>query len=80
MRRGFPHTLSQELVVFLGLIDVILTSDDLPRKTLEVIRTFTVRGILHDLVCSELLQCEVGEAVDVIKDPKSYQGLHRIWV
>ena len=74
----FPCTSGPEPIVFLGLIAVIPTSDDLPEKTLEVVGAFTIRGILHSIVCSELLQHEVREAVDVVKDPKRYQRLHHV--
>ena len=35
-------------------------------------------GVLHGIMCSELLQREVREAVDAVKDPEYHQGLHRI--
>ena len=78
MRRGFPRTFGPEPIVFLGLIVVIPTSDDLPRKALEVVGAFTIGGILHGIVCSEFLQCEVREVVDAVKDPECYQGLHHV--
>ena len=80
LRRGFPRTPSPKPKVFLGLIVIILTSDDLPRKTLDVIWAFTVWRILHGIVCSEVVQSEVREAVDAVKDPERHQGLHRIQV
>ena len=37
-------------------------------------------GILHGIVCSELLQCEVKEAINVVNDLERYQGLHRVQI
>ena len=59
-------------VVFLGLVNVVSTSNDLPRKTLEIIGVFIVRGVLHSIMSSELLQREVREAVDAVKDPERH--------
>ena len=78
LRRGFSGTSGPKPIVFLGFIAVILTSDDLPRKTLEVIGAFTIWEILHGKVFSEFLQHEVGEAIEAVKDPECYQGLHRL--
>ena len=75
---GFPCTFGPKPVVFPGLVVVVPTSDDLPRKTLEVIGAVAVWGVLHNIVCSKLLQREVRKAVDVVKDPECYQGLHYV--
>ena len=72
------RTSSPKPVVFLGLVAVVPTTDNLPGKTLKVIGDVTVRGVLHGIVCSELLHGEVREAVDAVKDPERYQGLHRV--
>ena len=78
LEKRFPHSFDPEPIVFLGLIVVIPTNDDLPGKTLEVIGAFIVWGIHHGIVCSELLLHEVREAINAVKDPECYQGLHRI--
>ena len=48
-----------------------------PEETLEIEGTFTILGVLHGIMCSELLQREVREAV---KDLEYHQGLHRIQI
>ena len=80
LRRGFPCISDPEPIVLLGLIAVILTSDDLPGETLEIIEAFTIWGVLHNIVCSKLLQHEVEEVVNVVKDPECHQRLHCLWV
>ena len=65
-------------IVLSGLIAVVPTSNDLSRKTLEIVGAFAVWRVLQGVVYSELLQREVREAVDMLKDPERYQGLHRV--
>ena len=74
LRRGLPRTSGQKLIVFLGLVVVIPASDDLTRKTLEIIGAIIVWGVLHGILCSELLHHEVREMVDPVEDPERYQG------
>ena len=80
MRRRLPRTSGPKPVVLPGFITVILTSNDLPRETLEVVKAFVIWGVLHGVVCSKLLQREVGEAIDTVNDPECNQGLHRVWI
>ena len=50
LKRGFLCTSGLKPIVFPGLIVVILTSDDLPKKTLEIVGAFAVWGVLHSIV------------------------------
>ena len=80
MRRGLPRISGPKPIVFPGLVAVIPVGDDLIGKTLEVIRAVGVWGVLHGILCSELLHREVGETVEPVEDPKCYQRLHRVWI
>ena len=78
--RSFPRTSSLEPVVFPSIVAFILTRDDLPREALEVVGALTVQGVLHGILCSKLLQREVGEVIDVVEDPECNQVRHHIRV
>ena len=80
LRRSFPGTSSPEPVVLPSFIAVIPTNDDLLGETLEIVRALAIRGVLHGVVSSKLLQRKVEEAVDVVEDLECHQGLHRIRV
>ena len=66
--------------MFLGLVTVIPTSYDLLGEALEVVRALAFQGVLHGILRSELLQCEVEEMVDAVEDLECHQGLHCIQV
>ena len=55
LKEGLRTPPSPKPIVFLGLIAVIPTSDDLPGETLEVVGAFAIRGVLHGLLRLELL-------------------------
>ena len=80
LKRGLPHIYGLKPIVFPGLIAIIPTGDDLTGKILEIVGTVAVWGVLHGVLCSELLHCEVGEAVEPVEDTECYQGLHRVRV
>ena len=72
LKRGLPRTSGPKPIVFPGLVAVIPADDDLTRKTLEVVGTVTVWGVLQGILCSELLHREVREAVVPVEDPECY--------
>ena len=80
MERGLPHIFDPKLAVFPGLVVIIPTCDDMPGKTLEIVGVVVVQGVLHSVLCPELLQREVEETVDMIEEPERYQGLHHIQI
>ena len=80
LRRSFPRSSDPKPVVLLGLVAIISTSDDLPRETLEVVGALVVRGVLYGVLCFELLQHEVGKAIDTVEDPECHKGLHHVQI
>ena len=78
LRRRFPRTFDPKPVVLPGLVAIIPTSDDLPRETLEVVGALVVRGVLYGVLCSELLQHEVGEEIGTVEDQECHKGLHHV--
>ena len=70
--KSFLGTSNPELVILPCLVAIIPTSDDLAVKTLEVVRTFMVWGVLDGVLSSKLLKRKVREAIDAVQDPQSH--------
>ena len=75
LKRGLPRTPNPKPIVFPSLIAIVPADDDLTGKTLEVVGTVIVWRILHGVLYSELLHCEVGEAIDLVEDPEGLLGI-----
>ena len=78
--RSFTYASNLEPLVLPRLVAVILSSDDLAPKTLDVVGLFIVWGVLNGVLSLELLKWEVGEAIDAVQHPQGYQRLDRIGI
>ena len=63
----FPRTSDPKPVILPGLHTVVPAGNNVPLKTLDVIRTVAVRGVLHRVSRMELLHYEVGEAEQLVE-------------